>query len=149
MLLLYFIYPAKVNPEAFEPDPHTFDDRLYSHYTPSTMSYVPHPLSDLSIEESTLARDVVLKLHESNLLDFRAIYLLEPDKKDVLRYLELERAGRVNAATLRPPRLAQVKYDVIGGSKATQYHESIVNVSTFEVVRHTIVGQEHHASLSM
>ncbi len=113
------------------------------------MPFVPHPLSDLSIEECNLARDIVLQLHESAILGFRPIYLLEPDKKDVLRYLELEHSGKVNAATPRPPRLAQVKYDAIGGSKATQYHEAVVNVSTCEVVRHTIIGQEHHASLSM
>lgn len=111
------------------------------------MSSVPHPLSDLSAEETNKARDVVLKLHPGTVVDFRATYLLEPNKKDVLKFLEDEHAGKLTADTPRPPRLAQVKYDVIGGSEAAQYHESIIDVVTSERVKHTVVGQEHHASL--
>lgn len=113
------------------------------------MAAVPHPLSDLSVEETTLARDVILKLHPGAVIDFRAIYLLEPNKEEVLLFLELEHAGKVATTTARPLRLAQVKYDVIGGSEPTQYHESSINLVTSQRVKHTVVGQEHHASLSM
>lgn len=114
-----------------------------------TMPEVPHPLSDLSVEESNLARDVVLKLHPGTVIDFRAIYLLEPNKEDVVQFLNIEHAGKLTPDTPRPPRLAQVKYDVIGGSEPTRYHESIIDVVKVERVRHTVVDQEYHASLSM
>jgi primary-amine oxidase len=113
------------------------------------MSLFPHPLSDLSTEESNLARDAVLRLHPGTVIDFRTIYLQEPNKEDVLRFLEVEHAGKVTTTTPRPARLAQVKYDVIGGSEPTQYHESSINLVTAERIKHTIVGQEHQANLSM
>ncbi|KHN93828.1 copper amine oxidase [Metarhizium album ARSEF 1941] len=113
------------------------------------MSPVPHPLSDLSVKESNVARDVVLKLHPGTVIDFRAIYLLEPEKEHVLGFLSLEHAGKVVADTPRPVRLAQVKYDVIGGAEPTQYHESVINLALAERIKHTVVGQEHHASLSI
>lgn len=123
--------------------------QLHASISSVNMPAVPHPLSDLSVEETTIARDVVLKLHPGAVVDFRAIYLLEPNKEDVLRFLELEHAGKVTTAITRPERLAQVKYDVIGGSEPTQYHESFINLVTSQRVKHTVVGQEHHASLSM
>ncbi|EFY97714.1 copper amine oxidase family protein [Metarhizium robertsii] len=113
------------------------------------MSAVPHPLSDLSAQESNAARDAVLKLHPGAVIDFRAIYLLEPNKADVLKFLALEHAAKLTPDSPRPARLAQVKYDVIGGSEPTQYHESVINVATAQRVKHTVVGQEHHASLSI
>lgn len=112
-------------------------------------SVTPHPLSDLSVSEINHARNLVLKLHPGAVIDFRAIYLLEPPKADVIPFLELEHAGKLSPSTPRPPRLAQVKYDVIGGQRAAEYHESVVDVAASKRIRHHVIGPESHANLSM
>ncbi|KAH8890097.1 copper amine oxidase [Thozetella sp. PMI_491] len=110
---------------------------------------IPHPLSDLTIEETNRARDIVVALHPNTVIDFRVIYLLEPPKAEVLPFLALEHAGKLTAETPRPARLAQTRYDVIGGSKVPQYHESVIDLNTQKRVNHQIVGSEHHASLTV
>ena len=110
---------------------------------------VPHPLSDLTVAEISRARDIVLGLHPGSVIDFRSIYLLEPPKSEVVPFLDLEHAGKLKASTPRPARLAQVRYDIIGGAKAAEYHESVIDVSSSKRVKHDIVGTEHHASLTM
>ncbi|KYK57983.1 copper amine oxidase [Drechmeria coniospora] len=111
----------------------------------------PHPLSDLSLDETNHARDTVLKLHPGCVIDFRAIYLLEPHKADMIPFLEREHAGQdeIDDGSPRPARLAQMRYDVIGGSKAAEYHESVIDISTSQRVDHRIVGPGHHASLTI
>lgn len=108
-----------------------------------------HPLLDLTVDETNRARDLVLKLHPGTVIDFRAIYLLEPPKAEVKRFLELEHGGRVTSATGRPARLAQVRYDVIGGSKAAEYHELVIDLGASKRVSHQVVGPEHHAHLTV
>ncbi len=110
---------------------------------------VPHPLSDLSIAETNRARDFILSLHPKTVIDFRAIYLLEPPKADVIPFLELEHAGGLTAETPRPPRLAQARYDVIGGSKVPEHHESVIDLVTLSRVEHRILDAGKHASLAM
>ncbi|POR32107.1 Amine oxidase [Tolypocladium paradoxum] len=110
---------------------------------------IPHPFSDLTIDETTQARDIVLELHPGTVIDFRAIYLLEPPKVDVKPFLELEHAGRLTDDTPRPARLAQVRYDVIGASKKYEYHESIIDLGALKRVGHQIVGPEYHAGLTV
>ncbi|GJN68177.1 copper amine oxidase 1 [Purpureocillium lilacinum] len=110
---------------------------------------VPHPLSDLTVAEINRARDIVLGLHPGSVIDFRSIYLLEPPKSEVVPFLDLEHAGKLKASTPRPARLAQVRYDIIGGAKAAEYHESVIDVSSSKRVKHDIVGTEHHASLTI
>ncbi|KJZ75173.1 Copper amine oxidase 1 [Hirsutella minnesotensis 3608] len=110
---------------------------------------IPHPLSSLSVEETNQARDTVLKLHPGAIVDFRTIYLLEPPKLEVKLFLELEHNGSVTDDTPRPARLAQVRYDVIGGLKAAEYHESVIDVIACKRVGHTIVGSAHHAGLTV
>ena len=110
---------------------------------------IPHPLSDLSVEETNKARDLVLELHPGAVIDFRSIYLLEPPKADVVPFLELEHAGKLTWSTPRPPRLAQVKYDVIGGQKAAEYHESVINLGAARRVSHEVIGPGRHANLTV
>ncbi|KAH7374839.1 copper amine oxidase [Plectosphaerella cucumerina] len=111
------------------------------------MASIPHPLSALSIEETNAARDVILAAHKGSVLQFRHIYLLEPPKSEVVAFLELEHAGKVTADTPRPVRTAQVSYDVIGGEKSAEYHETIVDLRQGKVVGTKIVDQMHQASL--
>ncbi|XP_044715703.1 copper amine oxidase, enzyme domain-containing protein [Hirsutella rhossiliensis] len=109
----------------------------------------PHPLSGLSIHETNRARDLVLKLHPGTVIDFRATFLLEPPKAEVKEFLELEHADRITSDTPRPARLAQVRYDVIGGSKAAEYHESVIDLLKAKRISHQIIGPEHHAGLTV
>lgn len=115
------------------------------------MAAIPHPLSALSADEARQARDAILKLHPGSVIDFRVIYLLEPPKADVIPFLEAEHAGTLTAETPRPPRLAQLKYDVIGGEGATptQYHESVVDLVTGKQIADEVIDAKYHASLGM
>ncbi|RCI13077.1 hypothetical protein L249_1115 [Ophiocordyceps polyrhachis-furcata BCC 54312] len=103
----------------------------------------------LSIQETNQARDLVLKLHPGAVIDFRTIYLLEPPKAEVLPFLALEHAGKVTRSTPRPARLAQAKYDVIGGSKAAEYHESVLDLTAAKVVSHEVIPTDFHAGLTV
>ncbi|KAM5350444.1 hypothetical protein ACJ41O_006949 [Fusarium nematophilum] len=109
----------------------------------------PHPLSQLTLEETNRARDVVRQSHPSTLLNFRVIFLLEPPKSEVEAFLELEHSGRLTSSSPRPARLAQAWYDVIGNGRAPEYHETIVDLATSKIVDKKVVGVESKASLSM
>jgi primary-amine oxidase len=111
----------------------------------------PHPFKILSIEETRLARDVVLSLHPDVVVDFREIFLNEPNKELMKRYLEAEHAAQPGQSThsKRPPRLAKCMYDVIGSDKVPEYHESLIDVETRKRARHEVVGKEHQASLTL
>lgn len=120
----------------------------------ATTTATPHPLSALTADEVRQARDVILKLHPSSVIDFRVIYLLEPPKADVVRFLDAEHAGTLTADTPRPPRLAQLNYDVIGGSTGdaavpTQYHESVVDLGAGKRISNELIDTKYHASLGM
>ncbi|RDA87768.1 hypothetical protein CP532_2464 [Ophiocordyceps camponoti-leonardi (nom. inval.)] len=104
---------------------------------------------DYAESETNHARDLVLKLHPGAVIDFRTIYLLEPPKAEVLPFLALEHAGKVTRSTPRPARLAQARYDVIGGSKAAEYHESIFDLTASKVVSHDIIPTDYHAGLTV
>jgi primary-amine oxidase len=108
-----------------------------------------HPLSILSIEETNLARDVVKAAHPNVVIDFREIFLEEPPKAQLLEFLAIEHVGRLSPTTPRPPRLALCQYDVIGSDRIPQFHESVIDVVLQERVKHTVVGKEHHASLTL
>jgi primary-amine oxidase len=112
-------------------------------------STVRHPLSGLSIEETNVTRDIVREAHPNVVLNFRQIFLQEPPKADVVEFLELEHSGQLNDNTPRPPRLALALYDVIGGSKEPEYHESIIDLSKKSRVAHEVVSAQHHASLTV
>lgn len=110
---------------------------------------IPHPLSGLTVEEANKTRDIIVANHKDVVLAFRTIFLLEAPKSEVIAFLELENAGKVTDDTVRPARFAEAKYDVIGGSKIPEYHESIVNLTTGERVDHNVIGSDRHASLCM
>lgn len=109
-----------------------------------------HPLKQLSVEETNVARDVTLSLHEGAVLEFREIYLEEPAKVELLKYLELEHSGQLSADSPRPARLARVQYDVIGeGSKVPVFHESVVDIHKRERLSHEVVSSDSHAALTL
>lgn len=108
-----------------------------------------HPLSQLSELETTIARDVVVNSHPDKVIFFREIYLQEPAKAELIPYLELEHSGKLSPTTPRPQRLAKCQYDVVGGDREPEYHESVVDVELKKNVNHVVVGKEHHAPLTL
>lgn len=114
------------------------------------MACDPHPLSALSVDETNLARDVVLSCHPEGILYFRQILLLEPPKSEVVPFLELEHSGKLRSVTPRPQRLAKVQYDVITkGIRFPQYQESVVDLRRKRRVGHEVIATEKHAALTM
>lgn len=109
----------------------------------------PHPLAILSIDETKRAREVVVKAHPNVAISFREIFLQEPAKADLKKFLELEHSGRLSPTSPRPPRLAKVQYDVIGSDRIPEYQESIVDVDRSVRVRHEVIGKQHHAALTL
>lgn len=114
------------------------------------MACDPHPLSALSIDETNLARDVVLSCHPEGILYFRQTLLLEPPKIEVVPFLELEHSGKLCPNTPRPQRLAKVQYDVITkGIRVPQYQESVVDLMRKRRVGYKVIATEKHAALTM
>ncbi|KAH8664392.1 copper amine oxidase [Xylariales sp. PMI_506] len=114
-----------------------------------TAKVPPHPLKQLSVEETNAARDIILGYHEGTVIEFREIFLHEPPKTELVKFLDLEHEGRVTPQTPRPDRLAKVQYDVItAGGKAPEFHESIVDLGKSQRVSHKIVSSDHQAALT-
>lgn len=106
----------------------------------------PHPLDILSVEETARARDVVANLHPNTVLSFRSIYLEEPPKGELIKFLAAENAGKDAA---RPRRTALVQYDVIGSDRIPQYHESIVDLDQDKRISLVVLDKSQHASLTL
>ena len=105
-----------------------------------------HPFKILSVEETRIARDVVLSLHPDVVVDFREIYLQEPEKQLMKLFLDREHAAQPGPS---PARLAKCQYDVIGADKIPEYNESVIDVEQKKRVRHVVVGKENQASLTL
>jgi Cu2+-containing amine oxidase len=113
------------------------------------LNEMPHPLDNLSVDETNAARDVVLATHPDGVIFFREIFLQEPAKEELTRFLALEHAGSLSSTTPRPARLAKCQYDVVGRDKVPEFHESIVDVVKKHSVHHVVVGKHQHASLTL
>lgn len=109
----------------------------------------PHPLDQLSLDETTVARNVVLQGHPNSVVQFREIFLKEPPKELLKKFLDAERRSNGDADVARPPREALCQYDVVRSSKIPQFHESIVDVKNKREISQAIVSSQHHASLTM
>ena len=106
------------------------------------MVALPHPLTQLSEAEINHARDCIIKSHGANSsLLFKSIYLNEPKKADLVPFLELEHAGKLNEDTPRPARLAQVEYDLVQ-DKLFEYQSAIVDLKSGEVLSRTATKAE-------
>jgi len=112
----------------------------------------PHPFKTLSAEETRIARDVILSHHNGSVVvDFREIFLQEPNKELMKQFLDLEHSARAGQSphSKRPPRLAKCQYDVIGSDKVPEYNEAVVDVETRKRVKHEVIGKEFQASLTL
>ena len=111
---------------------------------------VPHPLDQLSVFESDLAREVILQARGSNVaIQFRSITLAEPPKKELTQFLDLEHSRRLTAHTPRPARLAKVEYDIVRADKDHQYIESWVDIEKRKEVEQRVVDKVHQAALTL
>ncbi|KAI1614032.1 copper amine oxidase 1 [Exophiala viscosa] len=106
----------------------------------------PHPLDILSIEETTIARDIVADLHPDAVLSFREIYLEEPPKGQFIEFLTAEHAGQ---DAVRPHRTALVQYDVIESDMIPHSHESVIDLDEKKRTSHAVVDENQHAGLTI
>ena len=114
------------------------------------MAPTPHPLFALTVDETNIAREVILNSHSGASVYFRIIALLEPPKAELTKFLEAEHSGRLSPSTQRPARVAEVKYDAIEpGNKVPVYQEAWVDVGKKMVVKHELISSEFHASLTL
>jgi primary-amine oxidase len=112
----------------------------------------PHPFKNLTADETRAARDTVLSLHKDVLVNFREIFLQEPEKELMKVFLEAEHAAEPghSPTSRKPPRLAKVMYDVIGNDRIPEYNESIIDVEQKRRQKHRVVGKEQgQASLTL
>jgi primary-amine oxidase len=111
----------------------------------------PHPFRTLSIDEIRIARDIILSSHKDVVVDFREIFLQEPEKEIMKQYLAAEHASTPGQSpnSKRPSRLAKCQYDLIGLDKIPEYHEAVVDIGTKKRIEHEVVGKEHQASLTL
>lgn len=112
----------------------------------------PHPFKTLSVEETRIVRDVVLSLHPDVVVDFREIYMQEPEKELMKQFLEAEEAAKAGQppSSKRPPRLAKCQYDVVGSDKIPEYNESVIDIESKKRVKHVVVPKEKgNASLTL
>ena len=109
----------------------------------------PHPLDQLSLEETAVAREVVLEAHPNSVIQFREIFLQEAPKALLKKFLDSERKRNGDADVARPPREALFQYDVVGSSKFSKFHESVVDIENKKETSEVIVSSQHHASLTM
>jgi primary-amine oxidase len=108
-----------------------------------------HPLDNLSVAEIGIARQLILEEHSGSLINFREIFLSEPRKAELIRFLAIEHEGKLDDYTQRPPRHAKCWYDVILTSQAPSYRETIVDLDHRTVVSTETVDTQHHASLTL
>lgn len=108
-----------------------------------------HPLNILSEKETNTAREIISAAHPGSVLFFREIYLQEPNKAELIPYLQLEHSGKLSPTSPRPKRLAICQYDVVGSDRVPEFHEAIVDVEKQQRISHTVVGKQHQASLTM
>jgi primary-amine oxidase len=110
---------------------------------------LPHPLDQLSVAESNLAREVILKRRGADVtIHYRSICLEEPPKEELSRYLELEHSGKLTGKVPRPARLAKVQYDIVRADRTHEYTESLVDVVSGNEVMQRTIDKLHQPALT-
>lgn len=111
---------------------------------------MPHPLEQLTPAEIETACEVIRSTHPDTVIDFREVYLQEPPKKELRKYLDIEHATGVAPSDAFPPRLAKCQYDVVGGGqKVPAFCETLIDVVNKAVVKKEVIGTDQHASLTL
>ncbi|ROT35252.1 copper amine oxidase [Sodiomyces alkalinus F11] len=91
----------------------------------------PHPFDPLRPEEISLAAEIV-KTWTGDDVVFRAITLAEPPKKDMVSFLDIERAGPGAQSPAPPPRQARVQL----------FHGRVLHEAVVDLDRRVIVAKE-------
>jgi primary-amine oxidase len=107
-----------------------------------------HPLQSISANEIQSARDVVLAYHDKDVISFREIFIQEPRKAELSRFLDAEHSGVAQTSAL-PSRLAKCQYDVIGSDKVPYYHEATVDIKAGAVLEHEVIGKGLQPALTL
>lgn len=95
----------------------------------------PHPLQPLSDAEILRARDILSQKHgQETGLFFRAVYLEEPPRADLTKFLAAEHGGKTPEVEL--PRLAKCQYDLIKSPEKHQLSETVVDLNSGETINH-------------
>lgn len=112
---------------------------------------VPHPLQHLNKVETELAVSILREAHPGEVIEFRQIGLQEPAKAELLAFLDLEHAGKVDRGTKRPKRLATCQYDTITSAEkgVVVYNEAVVDLDAKERVSHQVVPMGMSPSLTV
>lgn len=110
---------------------------------------MPHPLQSLSVQETQQVKEIILAEHQGELVNIREIWLQEPAKQDLIKYLELEHSGSLTASSPKPARCAAAQYDVVGTDKIPYFHEAVVDVEQKIVVKNDVISKEQHAALKL
>lgn len=129
----------------FSADSSALDPFEPEHRSLNNPNMAPHPLTALSRDEFKTARDIVTNLYGSDsTLFYRAIFLQEPKKAELVPFLQAEHAETITDETPRPPRLARLQYDVIRTSKLPEHTQSVVDLGSGKEVDRTVAGPHSH-----
>ncbi|EME42141.1 hypothetical protein DOTSEDRAFT_45705 [Dothistroma septosporum NZE10] len=110
----------------------------------------PHPLQQLSVQETKQAKDTLISEHDKDeVLIIREIFLNEPKKADLQKFLALEHSDSLTPSSPRPSRQALCQYDVIGTDKIPYFHEAVIDLNKQARVKHEVIGKEQHAPLKL
>ncbi|OQV10033.1 Copper amine oxidase, N2 domain-containing protein [Cladophialophora immunda] len=105
-----------------------------------------HPTDPLDVEEIEIVRKSILQLGET-LIYFRSIFLLEPDKEQLIKFLEYEHDGTLTEETPRPPRVARAEYDIIDGDQYS-YVASLIDIASGRVEHSLDLGSTAQVPLA-
>jgi primary-amine oxidase len=108
-----------------------------------------HPLQNISAAEIQSARDIVLTYHDKDVISFREIFIQEPRKAELSRYLDAEHSDTLPTASASLRRLAKCQYDVIGADKIPYYHEATVDIKAGKVLEHEVIGKGSQPALTL
>jgi primary-amine oxidase len=116
----------------------------------AVVSSIPHPLDPLTTAEFEKARQCIISARgEDVIIKFRAIYLEEPPKHELVPFLEAEHSTGIDSHTPRPARLAMVLYDVVKSDKSHEYTHSVVDLSSGKETEHRVIDKMHQAAIIM
>ncbi|OAA52941.1 copper amine oxidase 1 [Cordyceps fumosorosea ARSEF 2679] len=108
-----------------------------------------HSLAALSSDEIRLVSSIIRHARKRPLF-LRNVFNLEPPKREMLPYLDAERAGFPDpAASTPPPRRARAQYDMIEEDGSRSYMESTVDVATGKETETRLLEQHQHTSFTV
>ena len=113
------------------------------------LSFIPHPLDQLSSHEIDVAREAIFKARGKCLILFRSVFAQEPAKAELVPFLQAEHSGTLTSLTPRPARQARVQYDVVHDDKSHDYMESVVDVRAGQEVVYYVIDKKHQSSLTL